>query len=147
MDNPDTWWGHLPVISKRCSAVGEHWEWHLKQLDAAIARITKLHPSAIATIPRQGFHLRASRQIDRRDDGKYIHLLAVGICEDFDDTVADFDLVIVAFANNTLRKGSVVETVDAILTRKNAYNPIFEELVFQLPSRWKKYAERTTVQG
>jgi hypothetical protein len=69
MDNPDIWWGHLPVLSKRCSSVGEHWYWHLSQLVAAIDRITNAHPEAIAQIPAEGFHVRALRRIDKMKAG------------------------------------------------------------------------------
>ena len=146
MREPAAWWEHLPVLSRYESVFPEDADWHLRQLNAAIKRSSKRHPLALRMIPARGFHIRASRTIDTRHDGRYTHLLAVGICEDVDDTLDEYDLVIVAKANNTLRKGSVVESAKAFGSRRNAFLPILEELIARVPEGWRKYSESRSQQ-
>jgi len=146
MRESDAWWEHVPVRSKYKSIFPEFADWHLQQLGAAIKKMSKSHPGALGAIPQHGFHVRALRTIDKRDDGRYTHLLAVGICEDVDDTLEEFDLVIVAKANNVLRKGSVVKSPKTFGSRQNAYLPIFEELTALVPEGWQRYMERKTLE-
>lgn len=142
MRDPVAWWGHLSVISRYESPFPEYAEWHVRQLAGAIKKMTKMHPSVLSMIPAHGYHVRATRNIEKLSDGRYRHLLAVGICEDFDDSSGGCDLVIVAKANNTLRKGSIVKTPKAFGSRANAYLSLFEELIARIPRGWEQYRER-----
>jgi hypothetical protein len=140
MHEADAWWGHLPVISKYESTIFPRYaEWHMRQLVAAIAEMRKRHADALRIIPQAGFHVRAIRRIEKHDRRNgYVHLMAVAICEDTDRP----DLVKVAFANNTGRKGSFVENPDMFGSDENLLIPVFEELVVRIPDGWLRYGQK-----
>jgi len=141
MREPTARWEHLPVISNYQSVLPEYADWHTRQLIAAIRTVSRKHPFALRPIPAQGFHIRASRHIAPLPNGRYSHILAAGICEDVDDTLDDFDLVIVTKANNTGRKGSVAQSIKTFGSRSNAFLPILEELIADVSEGWRKYPE------
>jgi hypothetical protein len=103
MDEPDAWWGRVPVFSKRYSIVGEFWDWHKQQLVEAISVISAKYPDALRNIPEKGFQIRVRRSMRKSNNpDKYVHSIAVALCTDCEE------FRIVTKVNNTWRPGSVV---------------------------------------
>ena len=124
--------------------MGQYWEWHLSQLVAAIDLVAKSHPHALAPIPQEGFHVRALRRIGEESNGKYTHVIAVGICENYGIDKGLFHVATIAFANNVEDEDFAVEGIDFIVTGENEFIPVLEKLVLRIPDGWREYAARNT---
>ena len=137
MENPDAWWGHVPVISQSYSRnLGEYWNWHKVQLDEALAKVTDRYPAALHMIPASGFYIMAGRSIQKHKNGEPDDLLlAVTIWEDDDGLTYPKN----AGASIVVRGGVAHQELASLGSPENPFIQLFDNLVQNAPREWPEF--------
>lgn len=136
MDEPDGWWGHVPVISKSYTNLGEYWQWHKQQLDAAITIASRKHPAGLAVIPESGFYIMASRKIAKYRDGREDNIQTIVAMWEDDDDIAYRQV----FTGNIVARGGIEEQeLNALGKRHNPFTDLFEKLAANVLEEWPEY--------
>jgi hypothetical protein len=136
MDEPDGWWGHVPVISKPYTNLGEYWEWHKQQLDDALMAALLKYPAGLAVIPESGFYIMAARKIAKYRDGREDNLQTIVAMWEDDEDIA-YPQVLTG--NIVVRGGIEEQDLNALGKRHNPFTDLFEKLAANVPKEWPEY--------
>ena len=137
MDEPDGFWGHVPIFNKYFSSLKpEYRVWHNSQFSVALEAAQKFQED-LKVIPATGFHVTAYRGIWKTLGADDQLVSGIYMAEDELDWTypKNPSVTNLTFA---VHRGSL----SALGTSPNPFHGLFERIVTDdLPRRWHSYLE------
>ncbi len=134
----DLRWEHLPVLHGETAHLGEHWNWHRRQLEDAIASVNRYCPGALRCIPEAGFHVLVGRWV-REPQGERPDNLVTVVSIEEDEQRWTYPRVVTV---KSVVEGMVNTTgLESLGTSYNPLLTMLEDIADLVPQQWPAYVK------
>lgn len=128
MREPDTWWGHIPVVIEALWKVRDHEDWYRRQLRAVLTQAGPIPKESLASIPATGFYIRVVAGVAKDE-----LICAFLLVENLDAYTSDQAMEL------AILQRTVHHPLSELGTDANPFAELFDGADVKVAARWEHY--------